>query len=428
MDYNTKHIKSLGETLYSYKHKTGLRVFVIEKSGFSKTYAIYGTKFGSVNNTFVPLGKEEPITVPDGVAHFLEHKMFEQSDGTNAFDIFSKYGANANAFTSFTNTCYLFSSTKNFDECFTHLISYVNDPYFTDENIQKEQGIIGQEIRMYDDEGEWVVMFNMLRALYHNNPVRIDIAGTVESISKIDKDVLYNCYNTYYNPANMVICVVGDVKHEHIFEMVDNSIKNKNHGEVISIYPEEPKEINTHYIEDYSSVNRPIFALGFKDNYLKEGTELFKRELSLRLLLKIITGKSSNFYKENYDSGLINDTFETDVTCELSFSNVSFGGECDEPKIFKERLLNEIKKYKENGFCSEEFTRIKKAMFGSYISTFNNVEGVGNLICRNFLNDVDATDFVEIYNSITLDDLKVVLNEVLDEKYCVLSVIWPHKN
>ena len=209
MDYTKKYIESLDETLYTMVHPTGLKIYVMPKKGFSKTYAIYGTQFGSVNNTFVPLGETKPVKVPDGVAHFLEHKMFEQSDGTNAFDLFSRYGANANAFTSFTNTCYLFSCTEHFDQCFAHLLDYVQKPYFTDENIQKEQGIIGQEIKMYDDDGEWKVMFNMLKAIYCNNPVRIDIAGTVESISEIDKKVLYDCYNTYYNPANMAVAVAG---------------------------------------------------------------------------------------------------------------------------------------------------------------------------------------------------------------------------
>ncbi len=425
MNYSKRYIESLDETIYEGVHSTGLRVYVIPKKGYSKTYAIYGTKFGSVNNRFVPLGTDADITVPDGVAHFLEHKMFEQPDGSNAFDTFSKYGANANAFTSFTNTCYLFSCTNYFKECFTHLLSYVQQPYFTDENIKKEQGIIGQEIKMYDDDGEWVVEFNMLKALYSQNPVRIDIAGTVESISEIDTDVLYNCYNTYYNPANMVVAVSGDIDPQIVFDLVEQTVKNRQNGKVTSIYPDEPEAVAQKYIEARSSVAKTICNIGFKDNYLKTGDELIKREAVLKLIVNILAGKSSDFYRENYESGLINDTFGTDVMTELPFSCISFGGECEEPKLLKEKILASADKYRTQGFNKDEFERIKRSFFGSFIRSFNNVETIGNLICRNFLSDVDITRFPKICQSITEEDLSRALNEVVTEENCVLSVVLP---
>lgn len=425
MQFTKKYIDTLDETLYSAVHKTGLRIYVVPKKGFSKTYAVYGTKFGSINNTFVPLGENKEITVPDGVAHFLEHKMFEQPDGSNAFDLFSKYGANANAFTSFTNTCYLFSCTSHFKECFSHLLNYVQKPHFTKENIEKEQGIIAQEIRMYDDEGEWVVMFNMLRAMYSKNPVKIDIAGTVESISKINKEVLYNCYNTYYNPANMVVCVVGNVEPETVFDIVEKTVETRDNGKVTSVYPEEPKEICKKYIEASSAVSRPIFTIGFKDNYLKKGSELLKREAQLNLIAKIIAGRSSKFYNENYKTGLINDTFAKDIMTEEAFSVASFAGESDNPKLVKEKLMESIECYRTKGFVDEEFDRIKKAYFGSYIRRFNNVETIGNMLCKGFLTDVDITEFPEVYNSITTESLTQVLSEVFIEENCVLSVVNP---
>jgi len=425
MQFEKRHISSLNETLYFATHHTGLRIYVMPKKGFSKTYAIYSTKFGSINNRFVPLGKDKDITVPDGVAHFLEHKMFEQPDGTNAFDLFSKYGANANAFTSFTNTSYLFSCTSHFKECFTHLLNYVQKPYFTDENIKKEQGIIAQEIRMYDDDGEWVVMFNMLRAMYSKNPVRIDIAGTVDSISQIDTEVLYNCYNTYYNPANMVVCVVGDVDADKVFDIVEKTVEHRNSGKVKSIYPEEKSEIVQKYIEASSAVARPIFTIGFKDNYLKQGSELIKREANLNLIAKILTGRSSKFYNENYETGLINDTFTKDIMIEEEFSCVSFAGESDNPKLVRDKLLETINHYRSTGFCEEEFERIKKAYFGSFIRRFNNVETIGNMLCKGFLNDCDLTLFPDIYSTITSETLQQVLNEVFNEENCVLSVVNP---
>ena len=425
MQFAKKYIDALSETFYFATHETGLKIYVVPKKGFSKTYAIYGTKFGSINNTFVPLGENKEITVPDGVAHFLEHKMFEQPDGSNAFDLFSKYGANANAFTSFTNTCYLFSCTSHFKECFAHLLDYVQKPHFTKENIEKEQGIIAQEIRMYDDDGEWQVMFNMLRAMYVNNPVKIDIAGTVESISQIDKAVLYNCYNTYYNPANMVICVVGDVEPEAVFDIVEKTVETRENGKVISVYPDEPKEVFQKYIEDKAAVSRPIFTIGFKDNYLKKGAELIKRETQLTLIAKILAGRSSSFYNDNYKTGLINDTFSKDIMTEEAFSVVSFAGESDEPKLVKQKLMECIEAYRSKGIAEEEFYRIKNAYFGSFIRKFNSVETVGNMLCKGFLNDSDLTDFPEIYNSISLESLMQVLSEVFIEDNCVLSVVNP---
>lgn len=425
MQINEKYISSLDETVYSATHRTGLRVYIIPKKGFSKTYAIYSTKFGSVNNTFVPLGKDKAITVPDGVAHFLEHKMFEQPDGTNAFDLFSKYGANANAFTSFTNTSYLFSCTSHFKECFTHLLDYVQKPHFTKENIEKEQGIIAQEIRMYDDEGEWVVMFNMLRAMYKNNPVRIDIAGTVDSIMKIDKEVLYNCYNTYYNPANMAVCVVGDVDPAQVIDIVDKTVLDRDNGKVMSVYPEEPNEICQKYIEASSAVSRPIFTIGYKDNYLKTGRELLKREIQLGLIMKIITGPSSKFYNDNYKTGLINDTFSRDIMTEAEFSCVSVAGESDNPCLVRDKLAEAIDSYRKRGFADDEFERIKNAYFGSFIRKFNNVEGIGNLLCKGYLSDVDYTDFPEVYDSVSIESLQQVLSEVFTEENCVLSVVKP---
>jgi len=425
MEYSKKYIDSLDETLYFGTHSTGLRVYVMPKKGFTKTYAVYSTKFGSVNNCFVPLGEVNAVTVPDGVAHFLEHKMFEMPDESNAFDLFSKYGANANAFTSFTNTSYLFSCTSHFKECFAHLLDYVQKPHFTKENIEKEQGIIAQEIRMYDDDGEWTVTFNMLRAMYQKNPVRIDIAGTVESISEIDKKVLYDCYNTYYNPANMVVCVVGNITPDVVFDIVEKTVVDRDNGKVKSVYPEEPVKTGQSYIEAKSAVARPIFAIGFKDNYLKAGDELVKREAQLNLIMKIIAGQSSRFYNENYKTGLINDTFARDVMTEEAFSCASFAGESDEPQLVKEKLLETIENYRKYGFGEEEFQRIKKAYFGSYIRKFNNVESVGNMLCKGFLNEVDLTSFPEVYSHITAESLQQVLSEVFTPENCVLSVVKP---
>ena len=426
MDYKKIFNSKLNETMYIGEHKSGLGVFVVPKKGCIKKYATFATKFGSINNCFVPEGETEAFRIPDGVAHFLEHKMFEQSDGTNAFDKFSEFGANANAFTSFTHTNYLFSCTENFEESFRHLLSYVQEPYFTEENVSKEQGIIGQEIRMYDDDGQWVVMFNLLKALYHVNPVRIDIAGTVESISQIDKDVLYKCYNTFYNPANMVVCVVGDVDVENIFNIVDECIKGtplKNSIECI--FEEEPRSIAKKYIEDKASVSIPLFNIGFKDNYLKKGNELLKREIALEIVSRMLFGRSSKLYNSMYEEGLVNESFGTDNSTESEFACAVIAGESEKPLEVKERIMSEIKRISDTGLDSGEFARVKKAFFGSYLRSFNNVETIGNLITRYILSGINIFDFSEVFESVDLEFANGVFAEIFKEDNMAMSVVLP---
>lgn len=426
MEYKKIYNPGVNETIYAGEHSTGLGVFVIPKPGFSKKYAVIGTKFGSVNNTFVPLGEDKAVTVPDGVAHFLEHKMFEQSDGTNAFDKFSLYGANANAYTSFTCTCYLFSCTEHFNENFEHLLSYVQDPYFTRENVSKEQGIIGQEIRMYDDEGSWQVSMNILRALYHNNPVRIDIAGTVESISEITKDTLYQCYNTYYNPSNMAITVCGDVDPDEIFALVEKNMRtDRPTGAVTSFFPEEPTSVYKTYIETKSSVALPLFAIGFKDNYLKKGDEMLRREIAINLICKLIAGKSSDLYSEMYSEGLINDEFGFDNMTEESFSCSVICGESSEPEKVQQKILGKIHELREKGFDTDDFERLKKAMLGRFMRSFNDVEEIAGMVERNILNGVNIFNYVDIISSVDMAYITRVFNEIYAEENMALSVVWP---
>ncbi len=426
MKYTKIENKKLKETMYIGEHETGLGVFVIPKKGCVKKYATFATKFGSVNNCFVPLGEKEEYTIPDGVAHFLEHKMFEQSDGTNAFDKFALYGANANAFTSFNHTCYLFSCTEHFTESFEHLLSYVQDPYFTKENVEKEQGIIGQEIRMYDDDGQWVVMFNLLKALYHKNPVRIDIAGTVESIAEIDKDVLYKCYNTYYNPSNMVVCVVGDVDPDEVFESVEKVIKkDRPSGAVKSIFTDEPNSVCQKYIEAKASVSIPLFNIGFKDNYLKEGDELLKREIAVEILSRILFGRSSKLYTSMYEEGLINENFGTDNSTEREFACAVITGESENPELVKDEIMSEIAAKRQNGIDADEFERVKKAFYGSYLRGFNNVETIGNIVTRYILGGINIFNFGNVFENVDLDYITEVFNEIYTEENMAMSVVFP---
>jgi len=424
MQYHKIENTRLGEVVYAGEHKSGLGVFVIPKKGFYKKYAIFGTRYGSMDNRFVPLGESNPILVPDGVAHFLEHKMFEQPDGGNAFDAFAKYGANANAFTSFTNTCYLFSCTNHFNENPEHLISYVQTPYFTEENVSKEQGIIGQEIRMYDDDPQWQVTFQLLKAIYHNNPVNIDIAGTVESIAQIDKDVLYRCYNSFYNPGNMVLCVAGDVDVDEVFAIADRTVRADGPtGAVKSIYPDEPDAIVQKRIEQSLAVSIPMFNIGFKDNHLQTGREFLKYELGTNLLLRLIAGHSSDLYCNLYEQGLVNAEFGTDLMMEPQYSCAIIGGESEHPDQVVERVMEAISSMRKNGIDKTAFERAKRAALGSFLRSFNDVEDIATMYCRNILNGVDVMDFPSVYDQIDLGFLTQRLQEVFREENMAVSLI-----
>ena len=327
MEFEKIQSKSLGEVLYRGVHKSGLKIYVLQKNGFSKSYASFAARVGSVDSEFTVPGESEKTKVPDGIAHFLEHKLFEQPDGSNVFEKYSKTGAWANAFTGFNTTAYIFSATGGFYENLEILLDFVSKPYFTDENVAKEQGIIGQEIRMYDDDPNWRVFFNLLSAMYVSHPVKKDIAGTVESISRINKDILYKCYNTFYNPSNMILFACGDVDCKRVEQLADKYVTASPIGEINRHYPEEPPRINQSVSEQRLSVALPIFLLGFKDSELKQrGGDMLRKQITTEVLLEMLAGKSSPLYNTLYEKGLINDSFELDFSSETDYAHTVMGG------------------------------------------------------------------------------------------------------
>lgn len=408
-------------------HESGLRVYLFPKKGFSKFYAIYGTEYGSLNSSFVVPGEKEMTTVPDGIAHYLEHKMFEQEDGSNAFDHFAKTGASSNAFTSFDLTAYLFSCTDKFYENLDILLEFVNHPHFTEENVAKEQGIIGQEIKMYDDEPEWRVFFNTLLAMFHNNPVKIDIAGTVESIAKITPEVLYKCYNSFYNPANMVLVMVGDIEMDKALEIVDKYItSDKNVGKIECYEPSEPKERVQEYIEQKLSVSQPMFRIGFKDNNPgMTGNDLLKKEISTEIILEAIFSKSADLYLEMYEKGLIDRTFGTEADIEKAYGFTLIGGESASPEEVYSVVKEKIREYQKNGIPSDLIERAKKVLISQNIKLFNSVENMGNAFIRQLINGQNPLEYKEIVESVSYDEIHSRLLEHFDTENSVLSVVVP---
>lgn len=430
MSLKSRKNELTGETLYYKKLSSGLEVFIMPRKDYSASYAIFGTKYGSVDSVFVVPGDSEPTFVPDGIAHYLEHKMFDMPDGSNIFDKFSRLGANANAFTSFNMTAYLFSSADFVEENLEILMDYVQTPYFTEESVQKEQGIIGQEIRMYDDNPTWRVFFNYLDCLYKDHPVKKDVAGTVESISHITAEYLYKCYNTFYNLSNMAIFVTGDFDPEKILSVIEKNVKNNEpfSEEIKKIYPEEQEAIVKPYIEQKLSVSMPMFMFGFKDNDTGySGDKLLKKYIEMNILLKMLFGKGTAIYKDLYETGLINDSFSVDFTMQPDYAYSEFSGESNEPETVYKKILDEIERVRKDGISDEEYKRAKKVLWGEYIRTYNDVEEFSHAFLSMHMMGVDLLNYEDVYKSITLDDIKSRFSNHFNNGNSALSVIKPQE-
>lgn len=430
MEFVKYFSQQLNETLYSGNHRSGLKVYVMPKSGYSKSYAVFGTHFGSVDNKFTVFGDTEPTILPDGVAHFLEHKMFEQPDGGNVFAEYAKYGANANAFTSFNMTAYLFECTANVVENLKILLDFVCKPYFTDENVAKEQGIIGQEIKMYDDDADWRCMINFLSAMYEQHPVKNDIAGSVESIAKIDKELLYKCYRNFYNMSNMVLFVIGEVSPEQVGACVEEVITD------YEILPEKPKRdygnepnhVVKNTVKQSLDVSVPTFMLGFKDTDTGyDGLPLLKKNIEFSVIMELAFGKTSYIYNRLYNEGLIMGFLDYETECEKDYSFTSVSGESGDPEKVREVVFEGIEKLKKDGIDAADFERLKKAFFGRFVKQFDNINAIAHGFLSNTFNNIGLFDYIEAIEEVTIESINQRLQNGFSKELTVLSVIEPVK-
>lgn len=422
---NIKEVRNelLNEKYYDIDHPSGLKILVMPKENYSSTYAIFATKYGSID-TMIQMSDGSFKEIPEGTAHFLEHKLFESED-LDAFERFAKTGASANAYTSFERTGYLFSCSANFKKNLEILLDFVQNPYFTQATVEKEQGIIGQEIDMYKDAPDWEVMFNCLRTMYHNLPVRIDIAGTQESIAQITAKTLYGCYDNFYNLHNMVLAVAGNADVDEIVEVADKVLKPVEGKMAQRKVIDEPEEVIDSYIEEKLSVATPQFMFGFKESWdTPERTT--KEEISMEILLDMISGQSSELYKRLFDGKLINNSFGFEYFTGFGYSCVLFAGESNDPKKVAEEIIGEIGRFRETGFDKTAFERTKKKLYGRMIMGMNDIEGLANNMAVSYFAGEDVfTDF-EIFKTVTLDDVNDIFKKTLDENRSVLSVINPN--
>ena len=416
------------EKLYIEKLKNGLTIMIIPKKGIQKKYVMWATNYGSIDNKFILPGETEVTEVPEGIAHYLEHKMFEQESGKNSLDALTELGVDANAYTTTNHTAYLFESTDNFYPALDELMDYVQHPYFTDENVEKEKGIISQEIMMYDDYPEWAVYMNAIRSMYEKNPITIDIAGTVESIKKIDKDVLYKCYNTFYNLSNMVMCVVGDFIPEELVEEIKKRIvKNeKNLGEIKRIREEEPEKIVKKEVEQLMEVSMPLFVIGIKDTKLPEKEDkenIVKKHIAIEVILNMLIGKSSKTYKELYEQGIIMAEPYLEYEFEKTYAHVAITGQSKEPKKVLETIQNKINEYKDKGLDEDHFKRIKNMIYGGYIKEYNDVAQIARMFISDYFKGINSFDYLENFNQVTKEYAENILKEVFKEENMVISIV-----
>lgn len=426
MTISRRYDPLLDETLIKKELSSGLTVYYIPKKGYQKKFAYFVTKYGALYNEFTENGSSEVTKMPLGIAHFLEHKIFESSE-RNIFTEFSKFGANVNAYTNFQATAYMFSTVDHFYPSLELLLDFVQKPFITDENVEKEKGIIAQEIKMYDDDPDWVSYFSLLKGLYQHHPIRYDIAGTVESITDITREELMKCYNTFYTPENMIVFVIGDLDEDEVFNTVEKSLTEEflsRRPDVKLVIPDEPAKVAEAYLEQEFEVSQPMFSLGYKDtDHEITPKERLKKSIAMKIALDIVFGKSSSFFIDHYEKGIINSTFAYEYSYGRTYSYTAIGGETERHEEAVAAIRLEIAKHKEIGFDHVAFERIRRKLIGRYLGAFNSIQYVANSFISYYTKDNDLFDYLELIEEITPEYAHEAFCSLFDECCSTLAII-----
>ena len=420
----------LGEKCLYGVHSSGLEVFLVPKD-HKKSYAIFGTRYGAMHRTFKTDSDPDFVTVPDGIAHFLEHKLFENEDGSDTFSLYAQHGANANAFTSNELTAYLFSATGDYYENLEILLKFVTSPYFTKETVDKEMGIIGQELRMYLDNPYRRLYKNLLDALYVNNHAKIDVGGTEESIAKITPEILYRCYGTFYNLHNMTLCLCGSFDPEKVSDVMDKTLKPSEPINITHKFPEEPDRVNKSVVTEKFNIALPMFYLGIKDTPFSDFTDpkaILKKICAHEVLLEILFGRSSDFYNDLYESGMVNDKFSSGYIYGKNFSFVYFAAETREPEKVAAMIREEIEKAKSGKYgevINEAFERSRRTVYADCVQEWNSTSDIAdNILDLRFIG-ADVMGMADAAAELTVSDVLERLRESYDLSLSALSIIVP---
>lgn len=409
----------VSETLITQTLPNGLRVLIVPKPDYHETYAQFAVDYGGIDTRYVPLGGTEMVQDPEGIAHFLEHKLFEKADH-DAFDLFGATGASANAFTGATTTAYLFSTSQAVEENLTTLLDFVQDPYFTPESVAKEQGIIGQEIQMYQDSPGWRLYYGILGNLYPDHPVAHDVTGSVASIGQITADALYAAYRTFYQPSNMTLTLVGPVEPETLLALIEANQAAKSFAPATAITRGVTFDGATDAILPYRALNLPVIrpksAVGLKGQRDLAGDVAGTRyQVAVRLLLEMLFGDSSPLYQEWYDRGLIDDSFDYDFQVARTYNYVTFAGDATDPQALSDAIVDVLARGADQPSLTEDrFARLKQAGLGKYYQSLNSLERMAGQLSAQSFTAVNAFELADLMRAVTLDELREIAAELFD--------------
>ena len=408
------------ETCLKYVCKSGTEVYMLPMKGWSTAVAQFTARFGSQDNTFFADGRL--IEIPDGTAHYLEHKLFE-SEEKDAFSLFAQTGASCNAGTSFDYTQYYFSCADNFRKNLDILLGFVSEPYFTEENVEKERGIIGQEITMYRDNPSWRVFTNLLEGIYVRNPVRLDIAGTVESIAKITPQTLTDCYNAFYSPSNMFLCAAGNIDPDEIVDICERKLGAAKPFKVETAVCDEPYGVDKKVMRLKMPVSKPIFEIGFKRPAVYKEQEITDY-IYYNILLDMLFGSSSEFYEQMRENGTLNDEWSVSVFNGRGHFFLAARGESESPELVLEKMQELFEHYKKAPPERALFERVKKATYGSLVKEFTNVRSVCNTLSEAVLSEVSPFCAIQTTASASYETLLEKLSDIDSDNACV-SIVEP---
>lgn len=418
-----KEYPKIGEQVIHAELENGLHIYVTPKPDFQKSYAFFATNYGGMDMKFKLDGQWHDT--PAGVAHFLEHKMFDTEDG-NALQDLAQNGASPNAFTSSAITGYYFESTEKFYENLKILLSFVSIPYFTKESVDKEQGIIGQEIRMVEDDPENQIFYAMLEGLYASHPIRVPIAGTVESISHITADTLYACHKAFYDPANMVLCVAGDVDAERVCALAREILPREGSGGIQRDYGEaEDGRAARSRTELRMEVSTPLFQIGWKADAAPAGEERLRRQLVSELACEALFGTSSPLYARLYAEGLVNNGFAYGYEAYPACAYLCAGGESKDPDGVNAAIAQEAARIGREGVDEGLFTRLKKAAYGARVRSLNSFESICINLAQSHFAGVEYFRFPEVFDSIEKKDVEDCIAACVTAERTALAVVAP---
>lgn len=430
IDYKpqTFHSDILQESYTRYTHPCGLSIYIFPKK-MTSTYAILGTRYGSLHNSFQVEGQDAPITVPDGIAHFLEHKLFFNEDGSDSFERFSEYGADANAYTSFNKTAYLFSCTDRLEESLGELIDFVTHPYFTKESVDSEVGIISEEIRMYDDNPSDRCFYGMLEAMYEHHSIRRNICGSCASIRRITPELLYQCHEAFYQYANMALIVCGNVNPEEILTIADRHLPTEAKQIPVICVNEnlsEAKEVYRRETVQHMQVSKPLFQIGFKDvDIPKDGTARQRKDAVMAILDEMLFSRGGELYRSLFERELISPSLSYGYTISEACAYNAIGGEADDPYAVLSEIRSYLNKTARDGLCREDFERAKRVMYAEFVKSFDSTDNIANNLLTFVCEDSELLSYAEQIDSITFEETEALFAKAFDEDATAISIVFP---